>query len=92
MPKTKKRSVSFISTFKDLKKLINTLISCKFKEMFLKNQRQACTDVVKIYWDKSYVQNKEIEMLRRAWIHNKQDIRDWYDKMVKGLFQKLFFF
>ena len=37
------------------------------------------------YMDKSYVQNKEIEMLRRAWIHNKQDIRDWYDKMLKGL-------
>ena len=35
--------------------------------------------------DKNYVERKEIEMLKRSWINNKERIRDWYDKMLKGL-------
>ena len=91
MPNKKKRNTSFFSVFNDTKKLVNTMVCTKFKDIFLVNQTEACKKVVQLYMKKEYVQKKEVQMISRAWNNNSEKIRDMYENVIKGLLYILFF-
>ena len=88
MPKTKKFIPTFLSYFKDIKKLVNIIVSFKFKESFSRNRGEASKKVIQVYKQKNYVQEKEIAMFKKAWMNNTGGIQETYEKVFKGLFKQ----
>lgn len=75
----------FSRVYKDLDKLINIMIALNFKEIYVTGKLKACELVIQSYKNKKFVQKKELDVMKRAWENNFGNIKEQYERKLKGL-------
>ena len=70
---------------KDLNKLTNIMISLNFKEIYVTGKLNACELIIQNYKNKKFVKKKELDVMKLARENNFRNIKEQYERKLKGL-------